>query len=170
MPIATKELLEEGTIRCLDPSVSAINQYEDSSELQYDKNVKFELIRCDWIDHQDSVTCFNEEEYEAWWYDNYSIEINLYQSRTRVDYSVIDDYEIIDFLHVSQDFLLFDQDLKKKSTIRIHETVLEDSLINPFNAQTDSIEYLYIDSTETNVNQNAGFTSYKQEFQPDNAK
>ena len=83
---------------------------------------------------------------------------------------MIDDYEIIDFLHVSQDFLLFDQDLKKKSTIRIHETVLEDSLINPFNAQTDSIEYLYIDSTETNVNQNAGFTSYKQEFQPDNVK
>ena len=65
-----------------------------------------------------------------------------------MDYSAQTGYFVTDFHQFADDSITVDQNIERESTLRIHHMDLQDSMIDPFDAQTDERFDLAVQFTE----------------------
>ena len=87
--------IRERTLRCLDPKIATVYSYKDEGwdlvKRKIGLSIRFEY--CLDLEPIEGVTCLGYDEAEKWFLGDIEI-LNMFEIRTRVDYSSISDYWI----------------------------------------------------------------------------
>ena len=87
------------------------------------------------------IECLSKADAERWLTEN-SVQIHYFQSKIRIDYSKKTDYFQTTIDWFTSDSLVQGKIAFSVLNLRLYETTMEDSIINPFTAFTDERQYV----------------------------
>ena len=121
-----------------------LGQYKDNFKPR-EKQFFFYRFHFCGEEEQPEISCLSEKERQKW-LDQHEIEINWYQVDTVIDYSQQDQENVLvqRFVQYSTDFITQHRETERETVLLQHEAVFEDSIIDPFESQTQEINYVQI--------------------------
>lgn len=109
-------------------------------------------------DPVEEIRCMSHDEAHQWMRVNVPV-IYLFESRTRIDFSKQSSYFVRDMVVLHYEFLS-KQTSANYFFLRIHQTEMEDSKINPFNSLTESIHELAVETVTMASNTESNWSGY----------
>ena len=128
-----------------------VGKYKDEEDYDADNNQFFYYhIEFCGEEEQQEISCLSDKEREQWLI-SHEIEIVWYQVQTRIDYSQEQQENVLvqRFVEYTTDFITLHKSIERKTVLLQHETVFEDSIIDPFESQTHEINYVQINEAQS---------------------
>ena len=147
-------------MKCIDPTKVKINLYKDQSLFEGRMQLKLEMKFCADEDPADEKRCMSHDEAYQWMRDN-GPYVYLFESRTRIDFSKQSGYRVRDMVVLHYDFLS-KQNSANFFDLRVHQTDMEDSKINPFDSLTESILDLAVETVSVRSKTETNWSGYFQ--------